>query len=113
MKGRYTETAIGIIAFIVLCFLASEAGLALRVKAQDTAPAWEYGALITEGESAFAFTADLAANNEINKLFDAMDDDEFNVIVALNVMGAEGWEFLETQSAGAGSTLYLLKRPKD
>ena len=78
--------------------------------AQDTAPTWEYAAMAYEDGTAFAFTGDLAINNEINKSLDALsDDDNLNAIFALNIMGAEGWELLYQQ--GSPTILYIFKRP--
>ena len=96
----------GIIGAVV-CFVLL---LALPATAQDTAPAWEYAALAYDGNSAFAFTPDLAANNEINKVYDAMTDDELNAVYALNVMGERGWEYIDYQPGTP--VVYLFKRLK-
>lgn len=78
-------------------------------QAQDTAPAWEYAALAYDGDTAFAFTADLAANNEINKLYDEMNPDTMTSISVMNVLGARGWEYIDYQPGE--TVVYMFRRP--
>lgn len=78
-------------------------------QAQDTAPAWEYAALAYDGDTAFAFTADLAANNEINKVYDAMNPDTMTSISVMNVLGARGWEYIDYQPGTP--VVYMFRRP--
>lgn len=80
-----------------------------EVQAQDTAPAWEYAALAYDGDTAFAFTGDLAANNEINKIYDAMDDDTMTSISVMNVLGARGWEYIDYQPGTP--VVYMFRKP--
>lgn len=75
----------------------------------DTAPAWEYAALAYDGDTAFAFTADLAANNEINKVYDAMNPDDMTSISVMNVLGARGWEYIDYQPGTP--VVYMFRRP--
>lgn len=78
-------------------------------QAQDTAQAWEYAALAYDGDTAFAFTADLAANNEINKVYDAMDADTMTSISVMNVLGARGWEYIDYQPGTP--VVYMFRKP--
>lgn len=82
---------------------------AVGAKAQDTAPAWEYAALAYDGDTAFAFTGDLAANNEINKVYDAMDADTMTSISVMNVLGARGWEYIDYQPGTP--VVYMFRKP--
>jgi hypothetical protein len=81
----------------------------LKAQAQDTAPAWEYAALAYDGDTAFAFTGDLLANNEINKIYDAMEPDSMNSISVMNVLGARGWEYIDYQPGTP--VVYMFRRP--
>jgi hypothetical protein len=108
---KNTDPLLLVITAIVLSFIIAILLLtATNTGAQDTAPAWEYGALIYEGESAFVFTDDLAVNSELNKVLADMGS-EINLITAFNVMGAQGWDYSATLRAGESETLYLFQRP--
>lgn len=101
-------------ATITLCFASAVIIVvvvvnAFPIAAQDTAPAWEYAALAYDGDTAFAYTSDLAFNNEINKIYDAMNPDTMTSIDVMNVLGARGWEYIDYQP---GSTVvYMFRRP--
>lgn len=92
--------------FLIISFINMESN---RANAQDTAPAWEYAALAYDGDTAFAFTADLAANNEINKVYDAMNPDTMTSISVMNVLGARGWEYIDYQPGA--TVVYMFRRP--
>ena len=111
MKPYNIEWKLGILITIALIGLVVSLARieAMKVTAQDTAPAWEYAALAYDGDTAFAFTGDLAFNNEINKIYDAMDGDTMTSISVMNVLGAEGWEYIDYQP---GSTVvYMFRKP--
>ena len=94
---------------IVIVFVAVSIDTA---RAQDTPyQQWEYAALAYDGNTAFAFTPDLAVNNEINKVFDSMVGDELNAVIALNVMGERGWEYVDYQPGA--TVIYMFKREKN
>lgn len=84
-------------------------GLLPTAQAQDTTPTYEYAALVYEGDSAFVFTDDLDVNSELNATLLSMGD-EFNLVRSMNLMGSQGWQFVDAQPAGAGVTLYLFER---
>lgn len=100
--------AAAIVLFILGCYLWANS----PTTAQDTAPAWEYAALMYDGSNTFAFTGDNAATNEINKTLNALGDEQMNIIAAMNIMGSEGWEYTSSQNAGAGVDMLVFKRPK-
>lgn len=104
---RFTITAFGLwflaIGIIVLTVTSTP------TQAQSPYPAWEYAALAYDGDTAFAFTADLAANNEINKIYDAMDADTMTSISVMNVLGARGWEYIDYQPGTP--VVYMFRRP--
>lgn len=106
---EYPVTVAGLVMLIVT-IIAFSLLATFDTKAQDTAPAWEYAALAYDGDTAFAFTADLAANNEINKIYDAMDADTMTSIGVMNVLGERGWEYVDYQPGS--TTVYFFKRPK-
>lgn len=112
MNNKYLPTIISGVGLIVLLALASAVGLGLRTQAQDTAPTWEYAALMYDGSNTFAFTGDTAATNEINKTLNALGDNGMNIIAAMNIMGNEGWEYISSQNAGAGVDMLVFKRAK-
>lgn len=97
--------AAAIVLFILGCYLWANG----PTTAQDTAPTYEYAALVYEGDSGFVFTDDLDVNSELNATLDSMGDD-FNLVRSMNLMGARGWAFVDAQPAGAGVTLYLFQR---
>lgn len=102
-----------LMALIIVCVIGVIISFTLlatgSVVAQDTFPAWEYAALAYDGDTAFAFTADLAANNEINKLYDAMNPDTMTSITVMNVLGARGWEYIDYQPGE--TVVYMFRRP--
>lgn len=105
--GLKVGAAMGVAWIIILIVVV--AALVPAVAAQDTAPAWEYAALAYDGDTAFAYTDDLAFNNEINKIYDAMNPDTMTSIDVMNVLGARGWEYIDYQP---GSTVvYMFRRP--
>lgn len=95
---------------VLLIALTAVIGLSL-VTAQDIpagVQAWEHAVLIYGNEDGFVFTSDLAANNGMNEQLEAIED--LNVVAAMDVVGAEGWEFVAIQQGGA-QTIYVFKRP--
>lgn len=105
------------IASVILVLVLINVALLIWVnsipaKAQDTAPAWEYAALMYGDGDAFAFTGDNAITNEINKTLDALGDDQTNIISAMNIMGLNGWEYTTSENAGNGVSMLLFKRQK-
>ncbi len=100
---------------VIIVIVVGSVGMVFAV-AGDTeiqvvtdAPAWEYAALAYDGDTAFAFTADLAANNEINKVYDAMNPDTMTSISVMNVLGARGWEYIDYQPGTP--VVYMFRKP--
>lgn len=106
--GLKVGAAIGAVYAIVIAILLILIS-AFPSSAQDTAPAWEYAALAYDGDTAFAFTGDLAANNEINKIYDAMEPDTMTSISVMNVLGARGWEYIDYQPGTP--VVYMFRKP--
>jgi hypothetical protein len=101
-----------IVCFVLLASLPSVSVSAQDIATQptqDTAPAWEYAALAYDGDTAFAFTGDLAANNEINKIYDAMNPDTMTSISVMNVLGERGWEYIDYQPGSP--VVYMFRKP--
>lgn len=96
---------------MVIILLSVSAMLMSSVAVAQSATEYEYAALVYEGDSAFVFTDDLDVNSELNATLDSMGDD-FNLVRSMNLMGSQGWQFVDAQPAGAGVTLYLFERDK-
>lgn len=82
-----------------------------NVVAQDTAPAWEYAILVYGNDDARVHTGNTETDNTLTGLLVPQDSNASNIALALNVMGADGWELVDF--IPGGSTLYMFKRPKD
>lgn len=103
---------IGIALFSIMlltAFVSMVTANDTRIQVVSNSPGWEYAALAYDGDTAFAFTGDLAANNEINKIYDAMEPDTMTSISVMNVLGARGWEYIDYQPGTP--VVYMFRKP--
>lgn len=79
------------------------------IEAQDTAPTWEYAILVYGNNDASVFTGNDETAGALTALLVPQDSNAANIALALNVMGADGWELVDM--IPGGSTIYMFKKP--